>query len=119
MKTYNVHFNDSNNSNDLGLKQSFEYCQQLVSNYNSSYFADYINGTVSIACNEDGENIFEKEILCHDFLSKFGEIIDTTEDGTVQLISCYGNEYVVLSDNRVIIREEDNSYGSDNAFFPY
>lgn len=26
MKTYDVHFNDANDSNNKGFKESFEYC---------------------------------------------------------------------------------------------
>lgn len=48
-----------------------------------------------------------------------GEIIGTTEYGCVQLWSLNGCEYVVLVDNTVITREEDNSFGVDIAFFPY
>ena len=51
-----------------------------------------------------------------------GEVIKSIMDGCVRLYA-YGDkppykEYVVLCDNSVISREEDND-GSDEAFFPY
>lgn len=51
MKTYDVHFNDSNDSNSKGFKESFDYCKNYIDTYNGtneSYFSDYKNGTVSI-----------------------------------------------------------------------
>jgi len=44
-----------------------------------------------------------------DTLRGSGELIDTSEQGTCQLWLLNGNEYVVLSDNTVITREEDLS----------
>ena len=43
----------------------------------------------------------------------------TTAEGTCQLISWRDQEYVVLCDNTVITREEDNAFGLLEAFFPY
>ena len=66
MKTYNVHFNDSENSNDKGFTQTIDYCKHYIDTYNGtneSYFADYKGGMVSIVCNETGEIAFETEIL--------------------------------------------------------
>ena len=66
MKTYNVHFNDSENSNSKGFKvtesEAREYIKQN-NGTNNSYFADYKGGTVSVICNETGETVFETEIL--------------------------------------------------------
>lgn len=65
MKTYNVVFNDSNNSNDKGFKESFEFCLDYINRKNGtndSYFADYKGGTVSIICNETEEIIYETKI---------------------------------------------------------
>jgi len=47
-------------------------------------------------------------------------IIDTTEEGTVQLWEVDGEKdnYVVLDDNTVITQKEDNSSSSEEAFFP-
>ena len=53
--TFDVVFNDDNNSNSKGFKQSLEYCKKWIemhSGSNHSYFNDYKTGTVSIVCNE-------------------------------------------------------------------
>jgi hypothetical protein len=60
--TYNVHFNDSENSNDIGGENTLEYCQSVIKLKRSQYFDDYKNGTVSIVCNETEKTIFEKSI---------------------------------------------------------
>jgi hypothetical protein len=65
MKTYDIHFNDSENSNNKGFAESLEYCKEYIRRYNGShesYFADYKGGTVSIVCNETGETVYETEI---------------------------------------------------------
>jgi len=66
MKTYNVHFNDSENSNSKGFivteSEARGYIKQN-NGTNNSYFADYKGGTVSVVCNETGETVFETEIL--------------------------------------------------------
>ena len=44
MKTYDVYFNDSNDSNNKGFNESFEYCKNYIEAYNGtneSYFGDY------------------------------------------------------------------------------
>lgn len=65
MKTYDVHFNDANDSNNKGFKESFEYCKDYIESYNGtdeSYFADYKGGVVSIVCNETGEEVYSEEV---------------------------------------------------------
>ncbi len=65
MKTYNVHFNDSNDSNDKGFKLSFEEAKAYIESNNgtnNSYFEDYKGGMVSIVCNETGETVYEEEV---------------------------------------------------------
>lgn len=65
MKTYDVHFNDANDSNNKGFKESFEYCKDYIESYNGtneSYFADYKGGIVSIVCNETGEEVYSEEV---------------------------------------------------------
>jgi hypothetical protein len=65
MKTYNVHFNDSNDSNDKGFKLSFEDAKAYIESNNgtnNSYFEDYKGGIVSIVDNETGETVYEEEI---------------------------------------------------------
>lgn len=65
MKTYDIYFNDSNDSNNKGLGESFDYCKNYIETYNGtneSYFSDYKTGTVSIVCNESGEEIYSENI---------------------------------------------------------
>lgn len=65
MKTYDVHFNDSNDSNNKGFNESFDYCKNYIESYNGtneSYFEDYKGGVVSIVCNETGEEVYSEEI---------------------------------------------------------
>lgn len=65
VRTYDIHFNDEESSNNKGFRESFEYCKNYIEMYNGSnhsYFADYKGGTVSIVCNETGETVHEEEI---------------------------------------------------------
>lgn len=59
--TYNVVFNDEYNSNDKGFKSSLEDCKNYIeinNGSNESYFEDYKGGTVSVVCNETGEEVY-------------------------------------------------------------
>ncbi|TCO88182.1 hypothetical protein EV202_12765 [Bacteroides heparinolyticus] len=63
--TYDIHFNDAENSNSKGWTENYEYCLDYIKTYNGtdeSYFADYKGGTVSIVCNQTGEVIYEEKI---------------------------------------------------------
>jgi hypothetical protein len=65
MKTYNIFFNNNDNSNDMGFKESLDYCNNFIEMHNGSnhsYFADYKGDTVSVICNETGESEFETEV---------------------------------------------------------
>lgn len=65
MKTYDVHFNDANDSNSKSFNESFEYCKNYIETYNGtneSYFEDYKGGIVSIVCNETGEEVYSEDI---------------------------------------------------------
>ena len=65
MKTYNVVFNDSENSNDKGFALTLEEAKDYINRYNGtneSYFEDYKGGMVSIVCNETGETEYEEEV---------------------------------------------------------
>ena len=65
MNTYDVVFNDSENSNNKGFQISFEDCKQWIEfnrNDKTTYFGDYKGGTVSIVCNETGETVYEENI---------------------------------------------------------
>lgn len=63
--TYDVHFNDSADSNSKGFQADYDYCKDYINRYNGtnhSYFEDYKGGTVSIVCNETGETVHEEEV---------------------------------------------------------
>jgi len=63
--TYDVHFDDENNSNCKGWAISLAECKDYIDSYNGtneSYFADYKGGTVSIYCNELAETVYEAEV---------------------------------------------------------
>jgi len=64
--TYNVVFNDDNNSNDKGFEHTLDYCKNYIATYNGtneSYFADYKGGIVQIVCNETEEVVYEEEVF--------------------------------------------------------
>lgn len=63
--TYDVQFDDDNDSNSKGWQESYEYCMDYINTYNGtdeSYFADYKGGMVSIRCNETDEVVYSEEI---------------------------------------------------------
>ena len=65
MKTYDVHFNDSNDSNSKGFEMTIEDSKAYITSNNganNSYFADYKGGTVSVVCNQTGETVYEEEV---------------------------------------------------------
>jgi len=64
--TYDIHFNDSENSNNKGFKKSLLFCLNYVeenNGTNNSYFADYKGGNVSVVCNETGRVAFTTEVI--------------------------------------------------------
>ena len=63
--TYDVFFNDNENSNSKGFEKSLKYCKEYIkanNGSNDSYFGDYKGGSVSIVCNETGETVYIEEI---------------------------------------------------------
>lgn len=65
MKTYDVYFSDATDSCNKGFNESFDYCKSYIEDYNGtneSYFEDYKGGSVSIVCNETGEEIYSEDI---------------------------------------------------------
>lgn len=65
-QTFDIFFNDDNNSNNKGFALSLEDAISYIKNNNGtneSYFQDYKGGTVSIVCNETEETVFETEIF--------------------------------------------------------
>lgn len=66
MKTYDIHFNDDQDSNSKGLKKSIRECRDYIEMHNGtdySYFQDYKGGTVSVVCNETGEEVYSEVVL--------------------------------------------------------
>lgn len=60
VKTYDVVFNNQENSDSKGFAESIEFCREYIDTFNGSnesYFADYKGGTASIVCNETGETV--------------------------------------------------------------
>ena len=65
MKTYDVYFNDAENSNNKGFEYSFEEAKSYIERHNGtneSYFEDYKGGIVSIVDNETGETVYEEVV---------------------------------------------------------
>jgi hypothetical protein len=60
---------------------------------------------------------FFKKYVNLDFLQENGKLIETALEGTCQLWELESVEYVVLCDNTVITRAEDNA--DNDAIFPY
>ena len=66
MKTYDVHFNDNNDSNSKGFEMTIEDAKSYIQSYNgtnNSYFADYKGGTVSVVCNQNSKTVYEEEVI--------------------------------------------------------
>jgi len=66
MKTYDVHFNNDQNSNNKGFELTIQECKDYITannGTNESYFEDYKGGIISVVDNENGETVYETEIL--------------------------------------------------------
>lgn len=64
--SYDVIFNDDDNSNSKGFELSLEDAKEYIAKYNGtneSYFADYKGGMVSIVNNQTGETVYEENII--------------------------------------------------------
>lgn len=64
-QTFDIHFNDSENSNSKCFKMTKDEAIEYINHNNgtnNSYFADYKGGTVSVVCNETEETVFEIEV---------------------------------------------------------
>ena len=65
-QTFDIFFNDDNNSNNKGFQFSLDEAKNYIqtnNGTNESYFEDYKGGIVSIVCNETEETIFETIIF--------------------------------------------------------
>lgn len=82
-KTYDVVFSDDDNDDSKGFKESLEYCKNYIEQNNgtdNSYFADYKGGTVSIICNETGENVYSEKVVNYFDKDELADSLDFTED---------------------------------------
>lgn len=64
--TYDIVFNDDQNSNCEGFSSTLQYCKDYIAANNgtkNSYFEDYKGGTVSVICNQTSEIVYETEVL--------------------------------------------------------
>lgn len=60
--TFDVHFNDDSDSNNMGFKMTLQKCIDYINHYNGlnhGYFKTYKSGVVSVVCNETGETMYE------------------------------------------------------------
>ena len=66
METYDVHFNDNNDSNSKGFDITLEEAKAYITSNNgtnNSYFAEYKGGTVSVVCNQNSKTVYEEEVI--------------------------------------------------------
>ncbi len=64
--TYDVVFQDENNSNGKGFLETLDGAIDYIEANNStneSYFEDYKGGLVQVVCNETDEVVFQTEVL--------------------------------------------------------
>ena len=65
MKTYDIYFEDNQDSNNCGFELTLDMAINYVKMYHDSdkgYFRDYKGGFVQVRCNQTGEVVYE-EIL--------------------------------------------------------
>ena len=63
--TYDVYFDDDNNTSGKGWKESYKYCKDYIEMYNGTnegYFECYKGGIVSIYCNEIDEEVYSERV---------------------------------------------------------
>lgn len=64
-KTYDVVFNDGENSNSKGFavkrREAISYVKEN-NGTDTSYFPDYLGGYVSVVCNETGETVYQEDV---------------------------------------------------------
>jgi hypothetical protein len=65
MKTYDVHFDDNDNSNSEGFEMTFQDAVSYITRHNGtnhSYFADYKGGIISVVCNQNEKTVYQQKI---------------------------------------------------------
>lgn len=60
--SYDVVFNDENNSDSMGFVESQKYCFDYIDAKKGSRFAEYNGGTVKVVCRETEDVILELEV---------------------------------------------------------
>lgn len=99
------------------FKDAFDYFVTVCSNEKVLPYIEVERQTY--VTTEEGDwsvKLQPMEIVTYELLISRGEQLSIALEGTCTLYRYDGIEYVVLSDNTVITREEDNE---DNPIFPY
>ena len=63
--TFDITFDDDNDSNAMGFHSTYQYCLDYIKAYNGTndgYFADYKGGTVSIYCHDTDRDVYQEEV---------------------------------------------------------
>ncbi|RRT94151.1 hypothetical protein [Empedobacter falsenii] len=119
MKTYDIHFNDSENSNNKGFSITLDEAKNYIKEYNGtneSYFQDYKGGIVSVVDNETGEVFYEEEIPKYNYQDGgkiVNEIIEkinnlTPNEKVLELLEYYINNSILPnSTNEYFERNKD------------
>lgn len=68
---------------------------------------------------ETNLQFFNTYIEALEFIKDDENLLDSNNYMMAELYSYNGIEYVVLCDNTLITREEDNKFGEEQAIFPY
>jgi hypothetical protein len=105
----------------LAIKCAYADLLGALQNYEQGTFSDHDWDAHKLTLDEMvmafPEILDEREFITYTFLREHGTFLDSALEGTCRLYRYKNNEYVVLCDNTVITRDEDNSIG--DAIFPY
>ena len=118
--TYDIIFNDNQNSNNKGFAQTLEYCKNYINTYNGtneSYFADYKGGIVQVVCNETEQIVYEEEIKMKKQEKNIQQMETAEQKQTNDLEVKVGQKFQLKEDNSVleVVRIDKNAHrdGSD------
>jgi hypothetical protein len=109
------HYPDS----DIVRSWTFEFngevfCYRIYDNQNKTAIILVVDASAFYHADQFDRG--EDDIPTYELLSDEAELIDTAMEGTCQLYSFGGRYWVVLSDNTVISKEEDEK--DDEPIFP-
>ena len=68
---------------------------------------------------DNAPQYFDTYIEAIEYIKDDQNLVESKPEMMAQLYIYNGVEYVVLCDNTIITREEDNQFGTDQAIFPY